>query len=185
MPKKETTRTAEIKNMLSYCTSKELDSIRSAITDMIDKNFDKYMEAAKKKYEMNLQTRLRAKKKFEAQIPKITAWLESNLKTGDIVTCKGYNGYKKVIEIKDGDLFAFCGHFRKGEFENSGYGSQSAIYNITHIFRNHKFETVKELMQKKLEPCSECGGSGEIRVSSIENMLGTKRCDYCNGKGTK
>jgi DnaJ-class molecular chaperone len=178
MPKKE------IMKKLEGCTFEELDSIRSAITDMIDKNFDKYMEASRKKYEMNHQTRLRAKKKFEAQIPKITAWLESNLKTGDIVKCKGYTGYKKAIEIKDGQLFAFCGRLRKGEFENSGYGSQSAIYNITHIFKNHKFETVKELMQKTPKICSECGGSGDVRTSS-RGLLGYDPCSRCNGTGTE
>jgi len=98
-----------------------------------------------KNYRKAQESRERAKKKFEGLIPKITNWVDKNLKPGDIIQCKGYRGVKKVVDVRD-YVYAICGWMRKGEFIPNGSGSSTTIHYVTHILKDGKFIKIIDLI---------------------------------------
>ena len=108
--------------------------------------------------------------------PTITKWVLENIKVGDILTCKGYNGHKRVIEITSNNVYASCGSFRKGEFIHNGCASNTSIYNITGIFLDGKFQKIKDLIKKQKMAKQLNGRAGVSKTQGIGSIpiLATK-----------
>lgn len=138
----------EIQIALTELTSSELYKLESWIKNLKNIKWKEEAESRKSLYLKRLEARERAKEKLDTMKPTITKWVLENIKVGDILTCKGYNGHKRVIEITSNNVYASCGSFRKGEFIHNGCASNTSIYNITGIFLDGKFQKIKDLIKK-------------------------------------
>lgn len=104
-------------------------------------------QESKNKYLKGVEARKRAREKFDKIRPAIEEYVKTNLKTGDIIKCKGYRGEKEVVRIENNNVIALCGnYFIKKGFRTNGAGSETHVSNVTEMLIDGKFRKIKDLI---------------------------------------
>lgn len=141
----------QIINALADCSYQELEKIEKEIKNLKLIKGNEHVISLREKYRKNKAAADKAAENFNRIKPFIVDWLYLNLKPGDIITCKGYKGFKKVTELRGNtSVYAMCGHFRSGNFIPNGSGSETTLYYVTEIYKDGKFQKIKDLVKKHI-----------------------------------
>jgi len=135
-----------LRTILEKMSSYELSNVETFVKELKENKYKEERINVRNDYEKGKEARKRAEEKFQTLVPSIRIWLLKNLKQGDIITCKGYKGYKKVVQVNENSVFSMCGYMRKGKFDSNGYGSENTLEYVTAILRDGSWKKVKDLL---------------------------------------